>query len=494
MRTDPRLLATLLGLHLAGSAVGADRYLLIGGGPTPKDSQVSIEKNVIWIDGMMRARPFASHELLFASGPTGRPDVVLHAPEEALVQRWLPLARLYGEQKAAMSIFRRNEVPNVSAGASEANVAAALGRNLAGLGPGDSLFFVYNGHGSGELSDTSRNALRLWGETRLDVREFGELLDGRKDGATVRAIFPQCYSGGFARSLFKDPVRPDVGAVRPNFCGFYSVTDRVEAEGCTPGIDVGEYRDYSTFFFAALDGKTRLSAPLRVSADTDQDGTVSLAEAHSYAYVEGITTDVPRSSSEEYLERWQPWYTRWQSTPRPGPSNPYMDVAVRLASRLGASERTVTSLATFAISQRRSLERQISKLDGQIAATKEEEQALRKRLLADFQLEWPAAAQPHTAAYWSLVEQDATPMLAWIVAQPQYTRLEALQSTQEALELQRLDLRRRDAAFARLDRALMLATIRENFDRFASDAERRQYDALRQCESWSPPPVRAGRP
>ena len=87
----------------------------------------------------------------------------------------------------------------------------------------------------------------------------------------VRFVFTQCYAGAFARLA----PGPD-----GNRCGFLAESEDREAEGCAAGVDAGDYRDYTTYFFAALSGRTRLGGLLPVNPDLDGDGQVSLYEAH----------------------------------------------------------------------------------------------------------------------------------------------------------------------------------------------------------------------
>mgnify|MGYP003583485229 CR=1 FL=1 len=100
-RFDWRWLVMAVALPVAAPVSGAEHYLLVGGGPVLSDSQVSIENNVLWIESLMANVPFSTRQVFFAAGPEGAPDVVAHAPQDPEVQRWLPLARLYGEQNKA---------------------------------------------------------------------------------------------------------------------------------------------------------------------------------------------------------------------------------------------------------------------------------------------------------------------------------------------------------------------------------------------------------
>jgi hypothetical protein len=493
-RPESRPLACLLALAVAAPAPAADHFLLVGGGPTPQESQVSIENNVVWIEAEMTRRSFTSCQTLFASGASGRPDVVLHSPNDAAVARWLPLARLHGVQGPGASIYRPGLVAPRGGAATAERVGAELRRALSSLGPGDGLFLVYSGHGSEEPADTSRNALRLWGESRLDVRTFTDILGSAPPAATVRYLFPQCHSGAFARSILKRAAAPASGAVAANRCGFFSVADDRIAEGCTPSVDAGDYRDYSTFFFAALSGRTRAGEALSRDPDDDRDGRVSLLEAHAYAFTEGLSTDLPRTTSEYFLELWEPWYLRWHTFVGVSSENHYFQLARRLGERLGLDTSGAARLSRQAAARRGDVERRIEGVEASLRRSKQEEAPLREALLQDFEREWPNATHAHSAAYVRFVESEAPEAIEWLRRRPEFSNLTRLQEGIAAFELDALALHREAASFDRVRRALRLATILEHFEGTASDEERRAYERLRLCESWSPPPAIAGLP
>src|SRR5690606_37790820 len=231
----------------------------------------------------------------------------------------------------------------------------------------------------------SKNALRLWGEVHLDANEFDAALDIAPAGATVRYVLPQCYSGGFTRSILSNPARPTISGFKPNRCGFFSVDERNLAEGCTAGIDAGDYRDYATYFVAALAGQTRLAQPLDIDPDANNDGQVSLAEAHIFAFTEGFSTDIPRSTSDYFLELWEPWYVRWHSFVPISRDNHYWLMAQRLATRLDIKSIDAHAMAMDALAQRQALaeeiETQQEKHDRNHAQAEQLQKDLRRRFL-----------------------------------------------------------------------------------------------------------------
>ncbi|MGF1642795.1 MAG: hypothetical protein ACFCUJ_04070 [Thiotrichales bacterium] len=453
----------------------------------PQESQVSIESNVIWIDRVMRDLGFAPRTMLFAGGDAGLLDVVLHRPDDPEVRRWLPLARIHGEPHTGVGRFRRHQVPGGPTAADAAAVDTALRGELQRLAPGDGLLFIFNGHGAWGTPNAAHNTLRLWGESALDVRTYAELLTLKRSGATVRHVFPQCYAGGFVRALFDQPARPRLDEIKSGQCGFFAVPEHLEAEGCTPGIDVAEYRDYSTYFFAALAGEDRLGRALTRDPDLDGDGSVSLGEAHAYAYTEGHSTDLPFATSEYLLELWQPWYVRWHSSVRPSGDNRYLKLALRLATVLGMEAREPTALAREALTRRRAAMRVVAEQQQQITELAEREHAVRVGLAAAFHLTWPAASQPYSHAYVTLLETQGEDLLAWIRAQADYPELETLQTELEQAQIQLLDLQRDATSYARVQRMLKLANVLEHFERLATPEARETYAALQHCENWAPP-------
>jgi len=88
------LLATLCA---TGPVLAGDRLMIVGGGPLPEESQVSIERNVIWIDGLTQTPGYAERRLLFTAGPEKVKDVIEQRRGDAALRRYLPLSRIFGD-------------------------------------------------------------------------------------------------------------------------------------------------------------------------------------------------------------------------------------------------------------------------------------------------------------------------------------------------------------------------------------------------------------
>src|SRR5690606_5952026 len=228
------ILIAIAALAAWSPATGADdSYILIGGGPSPDDSQVSIEQNVLWIDSVLQQAPFSHSRVLFGGGNNGVLDVIFHSDDGPEVDRWMPLARLFGKQEEARIQYRSNLVARNEGSATKERVVELLNTEINKLNAGDSLLLIYSGHGSHNPKDVTLNALRLWGESRLDVKEFTRILNKAPVDTTIRYVLPQCFAGAFARSILRAPSKPGTEGVVTSRCGFFAVDEHNGAEGCT---------------------------------------------------------------------------------------------------------------------------------------------------------------------------------------------------------------------------------------------------------------------
>lgn len=85
-----------------------------------------------------------------------------------------------------------------------------------------------------------------------------------------------------------------------NRCGFFATVHDRPAAGCTPDIDEATYVEYSTYFWEAIAGRTRLGEPIK-RPDYDGNGKVSFRKAHAYTLLTSDTIDLPITTSGELL-------------------------------------------------------------------------------------------------------------------------------------------------------------------------------------------------
>ena len=212
---------------------------------------------------------------------------------------------------------------------------------------------------------------------------------------------------------------------------------------------------------------------------------MTLHEAHLHAVIEGDSADLPRASSETYLERWQPLWLRYLDTSSE-PDNLYGRVAMALAERLRLPLRGQPLLDALESRQQemttrlQRLAEESQRLDGDI----ERLQTTLRRALAQ---RWPAAAHPHTAAYARFLAHDVGTAQAFLVAQTAtYPTLVARQERQAQIARDQQALDRQLTQFDKLLRMRQLARLQRQFERHASSTARQEFDRLTRCEQTRP--------
>lgn len=470
-----------LGLVAApASLLASEHFWIIGGGPRPEASQAQIEFNVDWVVTSLREMvPDAVIHVFYANGTGPEPATVeLLTEPDAEAHDFEALARVFGAPDAVRVRYREHRVENVEGSTRADALVPELGRQLAALEPGDQGMIIYNGHGSW-APDHAGNALRLWGETALDVREFEGLLSRVDSAVPVRFLFTQCYSGAFERAVH--PGAADVLALAPGRrCGFFAESEDRESEGCSASIDIGDYRDYTTYFFAALTGTTRIGEPVDPQ-DWDGDGVITPFDAHLFALVEGRNADLPRSTSEVYLERWLPWYARWLGTDRI-PENLYGRAARQLARDNGLAE-SEAELGRALESRYREVVDRIAELTASQMERDQAAAALEAELQARVTERWPSLSHPYTAAFRESVSTDMVAIDAFIVAQPEYEELVRAQEGVRSLEIEVMEADRELSQLEKIRRTRVLARALDQLERHGSESDLAAYGRLRSCEA-----------
>jgi hypothetical protein len=314
------MMVALVTFITAGLAEAKDHFVTIGGGYSPTGNQVSLEKNVLFMQNVLASkRPdHPPHDIYFADGNDPDRDVHYRDPD---FETNVPLARrmlaeILGETDSMDFTYRNHEIPNETGPAEKETLAARFRQLASELQSGDRLIVYATGHGGearggrggglrrrGGAGGRGRNpyntTLYTWGDDRISASEFSDWLSGFRTDVNVVLVMVQCHSGGFAHTIFEQANASQPLALHAR-CGFFSqVHDRVAA-GCTPDVDEADYQEYSSFFLAALAGKTRAGAEL-TGVDYDKNGQVSFSEAHAYAVIASDTIDIPITTSDAFL-------------------------------------------------------------------------------------------------------------------------------------------------------------------------------------------------
>ncbi|MEW6331062.1 MAG: hypothetical protein AB1560_06365 [Pseudomonadota bacterium] len=464
----------------AAPAHALDHVWVVGGGPYPAQSQAQIEFNVNWVIQVLNAGAGARQmHVYYTDGSSPARDVVLWQPPAESRASLQPLARVFGAQEQNGERFYSHRVPHVSGGTEAGDLAARLEQDFSGLQSGDRALLIYNGHGWRDPDDPAGNTLELWNDSSLSVREMDRLMSHVDPAVPVRFVFTQCYSGGFAR-LMHPQARDTLALGEGNRCGFFAESEDRESEGCSAGINAGDYRDYSTYFFAALGGRTRTGEAITANPDRNGDNVVSLYEAHLFALSQAHNADLPRATSEVFLERWQPWYLRWVGTGAE-PDNVYGRLAREVAKKNGLPE-SGPALISEIRARRNALTQKMAGLEKEHESLGREIKALQQQIRKEIGLRWPEAFAPYTLNFVQFLKKDLDAAQDFILSHPRYADLVARQDRRAALELGEISGLDRDVT--QLDKILRLrrlARLQSQFERHASEEERGWYQRLQSC-------------
>lgn len=281
-RADLPLSPTFSEPDSAPLAAPETQFLVVAGGGAPAYNEIALEKNVRYFQRTLAHLGFdpTAASVYFANGSDG----------QATVRYLNPL----GQEQ-----FKVPEIPHLAGQATASNLLGWLER-LQAQEPCPS-FFYFTGHGALNRQNADNNALILWGEELMSVQALAAALDELPVDRPFVTMMAQCYSGSFANLIYEggNPENPVALQTR---CGFFATIKTRPSVGCTPLVNEADYEDYSSSFFAGLSGRDRIGNPVP-SADYDQNGRVSYAEAHAFSKVDAKTTDLPISTVEAWLQR-----------------------------------------------------------------------------------------------------------------------------------------------------------------------------------------------
>ena len=305
-------------LLLLGSraSIATDHFLTIGGGYSPTGNQISIEKNVQFFQKML-SEMYSSdvpHDIYFSDGNNPGRDLQYQDPDVGIPRAQLLLARIFQQTRYLDLQYRSHEVAGIRGGTSRKNLDKWFSETGQTLTATDRLFIYVTAHGGRAIDKkTPKNTgLYLWNSERCQMHEFTVFLKKIPADVPIVTVMVQCYSGGFANVIFKEGNEKQGFTEAPR-CGFFATVHNRVAAGCTPDINEDDYHEYSSYFWAALRGQTRTGKPIEIP-DYDQDGGVSLVEAHAYAILTSPTIDIPVKTSDAFLRKYSKLNKRESST------------------------------------------------------------------------------------------------------------------------------------------------------------------------------------
>jgi hypothetical protein len=264
--------------------------LVIGGGPNPQYNQVAIESNVRYMGKIVK--PNSPFRVLFADGNLTT-KTVQYLSDKAVGETMIGPFSSGGTRH----LYRTPQLPRLDGAAILENVRteiAALGQQ------GDNPAFLYfTGHGS-VAPDLKVSQFDLWSRQRFAVPDLVSSLKNYPRSKKITLLMVQCHSSDFANVMYRngDPIQ---GISDLHVCGFFASISARPAAGCTPAVNEEFYKDFSSYFLAALTGHDRIGREVK-GADYDHNGRVGMNEAFCWSLVNDDSIDTPVCTSDVFLK------------------------------------------------------------------------------------------------------------------------------------------------------------------------------------------------
>ena len=278
--------------------------LIVGGGPNKQYNQVAIESNVRYVESLLPAS--ASRRVLFAGGSPKNVDILYRdAGGNAVSDADAAFNYLFGSRNKNQDKFRAAKLRAINGPSVKDNLSQEMNTLAAAKNADAPVLLYFTGHGSPAKSgDLDNNVYDLWNNDRLSVRELSREIAKLPPKRPVVLVMVQCFGGAFGNVLFENG-DPNGKQIDRPFVGFFATTRERVAAGCTPEVNEADYHDFTSSFFAALSGKTRLGKTI-AAPDYDKNGTIGMDEAFAYALITEPSVDVPVCTTDVFLRRFVP--------------------------------------------------------------------------------------------------------------------------------------------------------------------------------------------
>ncbi len=487
------LVTSALCLILSGSSAvrAADHFLTIGGGNSVSNNQVSLEKNVIYLQRFLSSAGLdsAPHEILFSDGNGTERDIEFDDPRLPAPRINQLLARVFNRESGLNTQYRVHEIPHVWGAATRGTISRWFDTVGTKIPDGDRLIIYFTGHG-GHGSPPRNTNFVLWHEPAMSVSEFTGLLDRLPPHIAVVLVMVQCFSGGFADVIYgaADPAK---GLSAQNRCGFFATTFDRTAAGCTSDIEEEDYHDYSTSFWAALYGRTRTGQTVAFS-DYDGDGRVSLAEAHAFTLISSDTVDLSLKTSDEFLRHFSSIRANDPNglvTPDIG-FEPLLKLAspvdravlIALASQLQleapGSVQSARNMVGGLEMRRKSIEERKRRLE-------KDHNVVRLALQTMLRQRWPELDNLLNPQATRAIQSDGDQMIRAVESAPSFAQFQKQEGELDQMETESFDLERKWVKCQRFIRVAETVALAANLPLLATPQIRQRYQELLAAENAS---------
>ncbi|MDE0826795.1 MAG: hypothetical protein OSA48_08310 [Akkermansiaceae bacterium] len=487
MKRPSLLLIVLVGILAPLPSVARDHVLTIGGGFSPAGNQVSLERNVIFFRKLLAEKlPAAGHDLYFADGNSPQADLQFTREGDEVPRANLLMAGLFGSEEGIGNAYRDHALESVRGTSSPEEVEKWFRETGAGLTDGDRLILYVTAHGgrSGQKDNKHNTKIFMWNRRSMEASKLAGLIDGLPEGVSVMTVMVQCYSGGFSHLVFEEN-NTKKGDSQRSICGFFSTVCDREAAGCTPDVNEENYDEFSSHFWAALRGKTRMGQAV-ASTDYDRDGRVSFEEAHAYAILTSRNIDVPVKTSDAFLRA----HSKLEEKGTPGLATPWSE----LLGRARPVERVVMEGLSKELGlggegrglplkkKTETLAKELKELVAGKKAQKKTLDAVRKGIAQDIRNRWPELSNMYSPGAQRLLAAESDSFVKSVGAHGKYQEWQKLLKEREEFEEKELVLSRSYALHARLLRALENVVLASNLEKIGDAEKGKRYARLLEAE------------
>ena len=454
---------------------------IIGGGPKKENSQIQIERNVKWASEIIKNKSENSVlKIFYSDGDDPTPDIINFIDRDRSDSDKYLLDMVFGGAGFHPSEYINHTILDHSGSTHPDNLIPALKKDFSKLKESDSALILYNGHGWGNSDDYGLGTLRLWTDVGFTAYDFEKLLSNINDKTPTRFILTQCFSGGFSRIIHPE-ARGDTMDLKGNRCGFMAESATREAEGCSASLKVGEYRDYTTYMFAALDGKTRLGNALVYDPDINQDKKISLREAHLYSLINAYSTDLSRSTSEYYLEKWEPWYIRWLPKNKRSEDSIFHQIMVKVLHNNQLPPEISVSPSRLRDERSKKVDR-FENLKDDLELLKKKIKSAQNSIIEQLEQDYPEIKKHHKNNFEGYSDEIMSDIRSKVKRSNQLSMLNQYFEDKDKLDLVLLDAERALTQIEKIARLQKLAKIDSMFPVFANQNIRDNFDQLISCE------------
>lgn len=486
--------ALLILLSFSGFTLARDHVLTIGGGFSPAGNQVSLERNVIFFE-KLRAEKMAgtTHDLYFADGTSSNADLQFQVEGQDVPRANRLMAGLFGSEEDIENQYRNNELEGVRGVSSPAELERWFKEEGSKLKKDDRLILYVTAHGSrgGQKDNKFNTKIWMWDRKTLEASKLAGLIGGLPDGVSVMTVMVQCFSGGFSHLLFEEN-NAKKGVSDRKLCGFFATVCDREAAGCTSDVNEANYDEFSSHFWAALRGKTRLDKEIG-SSDFDQDGRVSFEEAHAYAIVTSRNIDIPVKTSGAFLRvHGKLGSGKDKDEDLLGHHTAYSEILERASTVDRAVLERLSQQLKLQGEKRGaetkkksdSLGEQLKKLTGRKKAHKKGLDGVRIEVARGIRNRWPDLENKHSPGAISLLSDSGKreEFVAAVEGHPKFAKWQAMKKEYEDLEEEEFQLSKKYATHRRFVRVFENVAYGANLKRTAKEKIRVDYARILDAE------------